>query len=104
MKDEVRRPEGPPARSRGREGPLTSSIYICCIVSDPSRVMMSRPDGWVSWKEARVEHGLTYKVSELQISKDSRHGANEVLCFVGLDEDQGHGTQCSDSWTRYLQG
>ena len=43
---------------------------------------------------------LTYKVSELQISKDNRHGANEVLCFVGLDEDQGHGTQCSDSWTR----
>ena len=51
-----------------------------------------------------MEHGLTYKVSELQISKDNRHGANEVLCFVGLDEDQGHGTQCSDSWTRYLQG
>ena len=50
--------------------------------------MMSRPDGWVSWKEARVEHGLTYKFSELQISKDNRHGSNEVLCFVGLDEDQ----------------
>ena len=51
-----------------------------------------------------MEHGLTYKVSELQISKDNRHGSNEVLCFVGLDEDQGHGTQCSDSWTRYLRG
>ena len=62
--------------------------------------MMSRPHGWVSWKEARVEHGLTYKVSELQISKDNRHEVNEVLCFVGLDEDQAHGTQCSDSWTR----
>ena len=62
--------------------------------------MMSRPDGWVSWKEAGVEHGLTYKVSELQISKDNRHEVNEVLCFVGLDEDQAHGTQCSDSWTR----
>ena len=50
--------------------------------------MMSRPDGWVSWKEAGVEHGLTYKVSELQISKDNRYGSNEVLCFVRLDKDQ----------------
>ena len=39
-------------------------------------------------------------VSELQISEDNRRGANEVLFFVGLDEDQGHCTQCSDSWTR----
>ena len=47
-----------------------------------------------------MEHGLTYKVSELQISKDNRHEVNEVLCFVGLDEDQGHGTQCFEIWSR----
>ena len=27
-KDEVKRPEGPPTRSWGREGPETSNIYI----------------------------------------------------------------------------
>ena len=58
---------------------------------------MARPEGWISWKEARVEHGLTYKV-KFRSLKDNRHGANGVL--LGLEGDQGHGTQCSDSWTR----
>ena len=28
LRDEVKRPEGPPARSQGPEGPKTSSCYI----------------------------------------------------------------------------
>ena len=62
--------------------------------------MMSRPEGWVSWKEARVQHGLTYKVSELQIFNDNSLAVKIVLCLVGVGEDQGDRSQCSDSWTR----
>ena len=47
-----------------------------------------------------MQHGLTYKVSELQIFKDNSLAVKKVLCLVGLGEDKGDRTLCSDSWTR----